>query len=76
MSDSGIYGLCSLNEKYFLVSDNKGLKVIDFETKKSKQRIKNSEKFLGTIVGIKKIKIPQKGEFIISFTRNSISFWK
>lgn len=75
VSDSGIYGLCSLNEKYFLVSDNKGLKVIDFETKKSKQRIKNSEKFLGTIVGIKKIKIPQKGEFIISFTGNSISFW-
>ena len=69
-----IYGLCSLNEKYFLVGDGKEMKIIDFDSKFVIRSYKDfSEK---DIHGIKKIKIPEKEEFIFSYNNYSISLWK
>ena len=71
---NNIYSLCSLNEKYFLVGDNKGIKVIDFEAKKSIKSYKDLGD--GSIQGLEKLKISDKGEFIISYTLNNITLWK
>jgi len=73
LGNTCIYSLCSLNENYFLVGDNKEIKVIDFEN----IDIKNSIKDLSdsTIQGIEKIKIPEKGEIIISYTSGIITLW-
>ena len=69
-----IYGLCSLNEKYFLVGDGKEMKIIDFD---SKYVIRSYKDFsIEEIRGIKKIKIPEKEEFIFSYNDHSISLWK
>ena len=68
------FGLCSLNEKYFLAGINKEIKVIDFD----KRSIRNYENLDddNRIKGIEKIKIPDKGEFIISYTERVITLWK
>ena len=73
-SSKYIYGLCSLNEKYFLAGIGKEIKVINFD---KRMCIKNYEN-LGDkdIKGIKKIKIPEKGEFIISYSKRIITLWK
>ena len=69
-----IYALCSLNEKYFLVGNyNKEIKVIDFD---NKSIIKNYTGHNNYIYGIEKIKIEEKGEFIISYDRNEIKIWQ
>ena len=69
-----IYGLCSLNEKYFLVGDNKEIKVIDFDKRKSIKSCKDLGD--GVIQGLEKLKIVDKGEFIISYSSNIITLWK
>ena len=74
LGDSCIYGLCSLNEKYFLVGDNKEIKIIDFDNKTTIKNYKSLSD--ASIMGIKKIKIPEKGELIISYTSNLITVWK
>ena len=58
-----VYTLCSLNEKYFLAGGEKTvLKAIDFDNKCIvKECIINNS----SIYGIEKIKIPEKGEYII-----------
>ena len=67
-------GLCSLNEKYFLVYGQKEINVIDFDKKRS---IKNyKDLYDENINGLEKIKIPDKGEFIISYSGNIITLWK
>ena len=68
------YGLCSLNEKYFLVSSEKEINVIDFDKQRSIKKYKdlNDE----NINGLEKVKIPDKGEFIISHSQSIITFWK
>ena len=70
-----IYGLCSLNEKYFLVGDDKEIKVIDFDNKSiiKKYKDKNINK---EIKGIEKINIPEIGELIISYSSEVIALWK
>jgi len=69
-----IYGLCSLNEKYYLVGDDKEIKVIDFDDKKIIKKYKDISN--EQILGIEKIKVPEKGELIISYTENIIALWK
>ena len=74
LGDSYIYGLCSLNEKYFLVGHQEEIKIIDFD---NKTIIENNRSFDNDkIRGIKKIKIPEKGELIIGYTDTMIAFWK
>ena len=75
LSNSRIYGLCSLNKQYFLVGDNKEIKVIDFD-KESVIKSYNKDFIDSNIQGIKKIIIPEKGEIIISYTNNKIILWK
>ena len=69
-----IYGLCSLNENYFLVGDNKEIKVVDFDKKKSIKSYKDIGD--GSIQGLEKLKVLDKGEFIISYSWNNITLWK
>ena len=71
--DTSINSLCSLNENYFLVGDNKEIKVIDFEKRDTKNSIKDLSD--NTIQGIEKIKIPEKGEIIISYAPGRITLW-
>ena len=75
LGNSCIYGLCSLSKQYFLVGDNKEIKVVDFD-KQSVVKSYNKDFIDGNIQGIKKIKIPGKGEIIISYTYNKIIMWK
>ena len=68
-----VYSLCSLNEKNLIVSSDKLLCIIDMDN------YSISEKYAGhdnTIMGIKKIRIPEKGEYIISYDYKSIKIWK
>ena len=81
LGDKNIYGLCSLNEKYFLVGIDKEIKVIDFDKRMCiKYYIDLSEN--GNIYdnncinGLEKIKIPDEGEFIISYSSTVITLWK
>ena len=69
-----LYSLCSLNEKYILVGDNnKELKIIDFD---NKSIVKNYSAHNNIIYGIEKIKIPEKGEYIITYDDTEIKLWK
>ena len=68
-----ILSLCSINEKYILVGNNKGeLKVIDFD---NKSIIKNYNAH-NQVVGIEKVKINEKEEYIITYNANEIKLWK
>ncbi len=73
IGNRNIYGLCSLNEKYFLVGDDKEIKVIDFDNKSTFKKYKDIS---SEILGIEKIKIPEKGELIITYTNEKIALWK
>ena len=67
-------GLCSLNEKYILVGDDKEIRVLNFD---SKSFIKNYKDFTDeSIQGIEKINVPNEGVIIVCYTENIISFWK
>ena len=69
-----ISSLCSINEKYILVGNDKGeLKVIDFD---NKSIIKNYNAHSIFTFGIKKIKINEKEEYIITYNNNEIKLWK
>ena len=63
-----------MNEKYILVGDNKEIKVIDFDKRKSIKSFKD----IGDagIEGLQKLKISDMGEFIISYSWNNITLWK
>ena len=68
-----IYSLCSTNEKYILVGNGIGeLKVIDFDNKS----IINNYNAHNVVVGIEKIKINEKKEYIITYDFNEIKLWK
>lgn len=69
-----IRSLCSLNEKYLLVGNSNTIKAIDMDN-----YIIMKEYYPHTIYQIdtiKKILIPDKGEYIISFSINNIGIWK
>jgi len=71
---NSVYSLCSLNEKYILVGgSNKELKIIDFD---NKSIVKNYSAHNNYIYGIEKIKIPEKGEYIITYDDTEIKLWK
>ena len=68
-----IFSLCSLNEKYILVGNIKGeLKVIDFDNKSIIQNYNAHNQ----VVGIEKVKINEKEEYIITYNTNEIKLWK
>jgi len=69
-----IYSLCSLNEKYILVGNNKNeLKVFGFY---NKSIIKNYKAHNNLIYGIEKIKILNKKEYIITYGNDEINLWE
>ena len=71
---SCVKALCSLNEKYFLVGNDEGeIKVIDLD---SKSIIKKYICDDCDIYGLEKIKIEEKGQFVISYGGNYIEIWK
>ena len=74
VEQSSIYGLCSLNEKYFLVGKNGAIHLIDFDNKSIIESNGNIYQERN-IQGIEKINIPEKGELIISYSYKII-FWK
>ena len=68
-----ITALCSLNEQYFLLGNrNKELSVFDFESKS----IKKTYEYKNNIEKIEKLKIPDKGEFIINLCSGEIHIWE
>ena len=73
---SKIYGLCSLNKNYFLAGLNNEIKVIDFEKRSIRNYYDLSFGEYDKIKGLEKIKIPNKGEFIISYSQHIITLWK
>ena len=69
-----VSSLCSLNEKYILVGGyNKELKIIDFD---NKSIVKNYSANNNDILSIEKIKIPEKGEYIITYNDTDIKLWQ
>ena len=69
-----IYSLCSLNEKNILVGNsNKELKIIDVD---NKSIVKNYSVHNNYVYGIEKIKIPEKGEYIITYDNTDIKLWQ
>ena len=73
LENSNIYSLCSINEKYIIASCNKSLKVIDID---SYSIVKEYSGHNNNIYGMEKIKIPEKGEYLISYDSQAIKIWK
>ena len=69
-----ISSLCSLNEKYLLVGMKDKMKVIDMDNYSFVKEYNHNSGY--SIDSIKKISIPDKGEYIFSFSINHIQFWK
>ena len=73
IKDGNINALCSFSEKYLIASSDKIINITDMDN------FIVSKTYSGhnnTIFGIEKIKIPEKGEFIITYDSNSIKIWK
>ena len=73
LENSPIFSLCSINEKYIIASCNENLKVIDID---SYSVVKEYSGHNNVIYGIEKIKIPEKGEYLISYDSQTITIWK
>ena len=58
---------------YFSWGSNKELKIIDFD---NKSIVKNYSANNNGILGIEKIRIPEKGEYIITYDNTEIKLWK
>jgi len=79
LGEKDVYSLCSINEKYIIASNSSKLKIIDME----KYSVVKDFSAYGDdgedceIYGIEKIKIPEKGEFIITYSNKGIiRIWK
>ena len=77
--ENNVRELCSISQKYIIVANNSELKIIDME----KESVVSKSSFAphydgkkGNILGIEKIKIPEKGEYIITYSENCIKIWK
>ena len=73
INGGNIKSLCSINEKSLILSQDKDLKIIDMD----KYCVANG--YSGhnyEILGVEKIKIPEKGEYVISYDSASIKIWK
>jgi WD40 repeat protein len=79
LGEKEVYSLCSINEKYVIASNSSKLKIIDME-KYSVVKDFSAYEDDGEdheIMGIEKIKIPEKGEFIITYSdKGIIRIWK
>ena len=81
LSFNKVRSMCSINQKYFVVSDLDKMKIINIENY-SQQEISlkylddtnQDESFLFFL--IKKIKIPEKGEYILTFSKHLVQIWK
>ena len=72
-----VYSLCSINEKYIIASNSYKLKIIDMENYSViKEYSAHYDGQEYDIYGIEKIKIPEKGEFIITYSSYCIKIWK
>ena len=75
-----VYSLCSINQKYIIATELDNIKIINMENFSVEQsypakhyNIKGDD----ILRGIKKIKIPEKGELIITFSEKAvIKIWK
>ena len=72
---NNISSLCTINQKYVFVSDSKSnkIKIID---KEYSLLNKEYNTMLAEIHGIKKIKIPEIGECIVTISEPAIGLWK
>ena len=68
-----VNSLCSINEKYVIASNSSKLKIIDMD---KFSVVKEYSAHYDDINGIEKIKIPEKGEFIITYSKHCIRIWK
>ena len=77
LGDGSVFSLCSINEKYMIASNYFKLKIIDMENHSVIKEYSAHEDGCNKndIQGIEKIKIPEKGEFIITYA-NVIKIWK
>ena len=77
LGEGSVNSLCSINEKYMIASNYFKLKIIDMENHSVIKEYSAHEDGCNKydIQGIEKIKIPEKGEFIITYS-NSIKIWK
>jgi hypothetical protein len=77
LGENSVNSLCSINEKYIIASNSLKLKIIDMEkysvVKEYSEYFDDEE---DTIMGIEKIKIPEKGEFLITYSKYSIKILK
>ena len=77
LGEKSVNSLCSINEKYIIASNSLKLKIIDMEkysvVKEYSQFFNDEEE---AIMGIEKIKIPEKGEFIITYSNYRIIILK
>ena len=80
LGEKEVYSLCSINEKYVIASNSSKLKIIDMEkysVVKDYSAYEDDDENKDEIKGIEKIKIPEKGEFIITYSKKCIiKIWK
>ena len=76
---NNVQSLCSISQNYLIVSSKAELKIIDMEKESIVPKSSFFAHFDGyeqDIKGIEKIKIPEKGEYIITYSYNCIKIWK
>ena len=73
INEGEISSLCSINEKILIISQGKILKIIEMDNFCVVNEYSGHNY---DILGIEKIKIPEKGEYIISYDNTSIKIWQ
>ena len=73
--------LCSMSQKYMIASSASELKIIDIEKgsivpNSSFYAHYDSDVDYSYVLGIEKIKIPEKGQYIITYSKHCIKIWK
>ncbi len=79
IGESSVNSLCSINEKYIIASNSSKLKIIDMEKYSVVKDYSVYEDGVDklNVNGIEKIKMPEKGEVIITYSSNGIfKIWK
>jgi hypothetical protein len=79
IGESSVNSLCSINEKYIIASNSFKLKIIDMEKYSvvKEYSVYEDDDDKNDVYGIEKIKIPEKGEFIITYSnKGNIKIWK
>ena len=77
LGEQSVNSLCSINEKNIIASNSLKLKIIDMETYSVvKKYFGFYDKEKGAINEIEKIKMPEKGEFLITYLYYRIKIMK